>query len=259
MNATAKSPSLAFNLSRYFPILRLLNPRPYLKPTLIALTIGLLSAWAAMQLWNAPLWAATFIVLGALLPVGVRKWRDELREHGWVIMLLSVVVITQGVHTIEHILQWFQYHVLFWTPRQSVGLLSPADAEWVHFTWNWAVWFVVIGLLKGGLRNVWMYALLTVTTAHSLEHTYLLVRHLLVLNELRILGVTHIPAQGLPGVLGRDGWLAHSPAAEWSILAPYSGLITLMRLDVHFWWNTIEMALLLLAGNSFLLRRGVKA
>jgi hypothetical protein len=31
---------------------------------------------------------------------------------------------------------------------------------------------------------------------------------------------------------------------------------TALRLDVHFWWNVVEMILLICAGHLFLRRRG---
>jgi hypothetical protein len=63
-----------------------------------------------------------------------------------------------------------------------------------------------------------------------------------------------VTAQGLPGVLGRDGWLARSPASQGTFLCRLPGLTTATRLDVHFWWNIGEITLLLLAGNTFLLK-----
>jgi hypothetical protein len=73
-----------------------------------------------------------------------------------------------------------------------------------------------------------------------------------VLNELGQLGVTGITAQGLPGILGRDGWLARSELTRGTFLCNLPGLTTASRLDVHFWWNVGETALLLLAGHSYL-------
>jgi hypothetical protein len=60
-----------------------------------------------------------------------------------------------------------------------------------------------------------------------------------------------VTAQGLPGIIGRDGWLARSPITQGTFICTLPGLTTAMRLDVHFWWNTIEMALLLCAGSLF--------
>jgi hypothetical protein len=239
-------------------LLELLHPREYTGGVLVALAIGLVASWLTIRFWNWPLWAATALVLVALLPVGILKWRQDRRRYGPTVMLLGIILVSQGAHTIEHVVQWMQYHVLFWTMRQSSGLLSPANAEWVHFVWNWGVFIIVILLMRGGMRNGWMYLLLGVSLLHSLEHTYMLVRHLLVLNELHHLGVHNVGAQGLPGILGRDGWLARSASTQGTFVRGLQGLTTAIRLDVHFWWNFIEMVLLSAAGHRFLSRQWVQ-
>lgn len=252
MNQTLTLPALPQPLRGRLPLLELLHPREYIRAVFVSLVVGLAASWFTIRYWDWPLWAATALVLVALLPVGILKWRQDRLRYGTTVMILSILLVSQGAHTIEHVVQWVQYHVLFWTMRQSSGLLSPANAEWVHFIWNWGVFVVVILLLRGGLRNGWMYLLLGVSLLHSLEHTYMLVRHLLVLNELHQLGVHNVGAQGLPGILGRDGWLARSPWTQGTFVRGLQGLATAIRLDVHFWWNFIEMVLLTAGGHRFL-------
>jgi hypothetical protein len=109
----------------------------------------------------------------------------------------------------------------------------------VHFWWN-------IG--ETGLL------LLAWTTAHTFEHSYMMVRYLLVLQDLRALGVTNVAAQGLPGILGRDGWLASSELTQGTFICRLAGVTTAVRLDVHFWWNIGETGLLLLAANTYMQR-----
>jgi hypothetical protein len=136
--------------------------------------------------------------------------------------------------------------------RQSTGLLSPANAEWVHFVWNWSVFVVVVMLIRGGMRNGLMYMLLGVAFFHGIEHTYTMVRYQLVLRELHAMGVYDVSAQGLPGICGRDGWLARSPLTQGTFVRSLPGITTAVRLDVHFWWNVIEMVLLIGGGHWFL-------
>jgi hypothetical protein len=238
-----------------FPLLTLLNPGRLAPAAAVSLALGLAAGWTASHALGLPFWTITAIVLLALLPVGVIKWREDLRRYGATVMLLSIILISQGVHTIEHVAQWAEYYILLMPARQSTGLLSAANAEWVHFIWNWAVLIVVIALMRGGLRNRWALLLLAVATAHTLEHTYLFIRHLEMLSELRQLKVFNVTAQGLPGILGRDGWLARSPVTQGTFICTLPGLTTAMRLDVHFWWNVIEMTLLLCAGHVFLRSR----
>ena len=63
---------------------------------------------------------------------------------------------------------------------------------------------------------------------------------------------SNVAAQGLPGILGRDGWLATSELTQGTFICRLSGVTTAVRLDVHFWWNIGETMLLLLAGNMYL-------
>jgi hypothetical protein len=253
MTEQAASPT---SLSRpTAPLLELLNPREQTWTVLIVLALGLVLGSLEMWLLGWPLWGATVTVLVLLLVPGVLKWRADLRRYGLTLMVLSVLLVAQGFHGFEHVAQWFQYHVLRWSPRQSGGLISPANAEWIHFVWNWTVLLAVIFVMRGGMRNVWAWLLLIWATAHTLEHTYLFVRYLQVLQELREIGITNIGGQGLPGILGRDGWLVRSPWTHGTIFARLPGLTTAIRLDVHFWWNVGETTLLFLAAHTFLRSR----
>lgn len=254
MSQTLPLTSFSAPLDTRLPLIDLLRPGKLMPLVIRSLTLGIVAGWIGMRVWSLPLWAATFIVLAVLLPVGIIKWRADHLRYGTVIMIMSILLTAQGAHSIEHLLQWAQYHILNWTARQSTGLLSPANAEWVHFVWNWAVLLIIVTLIKGGIRNFWAYLLLAVAVAHTFEHTYMMVRYLQVMNELRALGVT-TTAQGLPGILGRDGWLARSPFTRGTVLCSLPGLTTAVRLDVHFWWNVLEMTLLAVAGHVFLRQR----
>ncbi len=149
-----------------------------------------------------------------MLPVGMFKWRSDLRSYGKTVMIISILLVAQGTHSIEHLAQWVEYYILLLPARQSNGLLSPANSEWVHFIWNWLVLITVIFLIKGGVRNFWAFLLLGVAIGHTAEHTYMFIRYQIVLNQLGILCVTNVTAQGLPGFFGRDGWLARSPLTQ---------------------------------------------
>ena len=237
-----------------FPVVALLDPRERARFVAVMLAFGLLLGWSTMAWFGWPVWAATATALAVLVVPGVAKWRDDARRYGRTAMVLSVLLVTQGIHGFEHVVQWFQFHVLNFTLRSSNGLLSPANAEWIHFAWNWSVLLVIAYLVWQGMRGPWAWLLVGWALAHSLEHTYLLVRYLDVLAQLERMGVTTVTAQALPGVLGQDGWLARSAATQGTFLCRLPGLTTATRLDVHFWWNVGEIALLLPAAHQFLLR-----
>ncbi len=233
------------------PLVQLLRPREQARLLLITSALGLV-LWGTLA-WQVgmPIWGATTMVLGLLLVPGARKWRADLRRHGVTVMVLSVILTMQGFHSLEHVAQWVQYHVLHWQPQRSSGLISAANAEWVHFIWNWSVVGIVVLLMVRGVRNPWAWLMLVWSVAHTMEHTYMLVRYLQLKQELGLLGVPQISAQGLPGILGRDGLLSTNPTLM-RICGRVPGLTTTSRLDVHFWWNTGETLLLAAAAHRFL-------
>jgi hypothetical protein len=235
-----------------FPLLTLLHPREQSGLLAGALAAGIIVGWWGMNRLDWPLWIATATVLAFLLTSSMLKWQADKRRYGPTAMGVSALVVLQGFHAVEHIVQWFQYHTLNWSLRASTGLLSPANAEWVHFVWNWMVVLIVILLVWGGLRNRWAWLLLIWGMAHALEHTYMFVRYLEVLAELHQLGVTTVTAQGLAGVFGRDGWLALSSVTRGTFVSHLPGLTTATRLDIHFWWNIGETTWIILAANTFM-------
>lgn len=231
-----------------FPLLSLLHPRERTWLLASAATAALL-VWS-YAVWRAgmPIWGATTLALAVVTPAAVVKWRDDFRRWGAAVTFLSVLLAMQGFHTIEHAVQMVQYHVLKLPPFRSSGLISAANAEWVHFAWNWMIVACVLYLVWKGMRSPWAWLLLIWSVAHGLEHTYMLVRFYQAVDELNRLGIANSGlAQGLPGILGRDGWLAYS-----GICGRIPGLTTIPRLDVHFWWNAGEIVLLLLASHPFL-------
>ena len=235
-----------------FPILTLLHPGAQTRAVCVLLGLGALAAVPAVLLAGVPTWIASAGILALLLIPGIQKWRADRVRYGSTMMVLSVLLAAQGFHSVEHAAQWIQYHVLDWPPFASNGLISAANAEWIHFVWNWAVVAVTLYLVRSGMRNLWAWLLLIWATAHALEHAYMFARYLDMVQELQQLGFPQLSAQGLPGVLGRDGWLARSPATQGTFLCRLPGVTTVPRIDVHFWWNTGEIILLLAAAHTFL-------
>jgi hypothetical protein len=78
----------------------------------------------------------------------------------------------------------------------------------------------------------------------------LFIRYLQLQRELWEIGVPPFAvSQALPGVLGRDGFLAKE------LLCRVPGFTTAPRVAIHFWWNLGELTLLLPAANVFLRQR----
>ena len=66
---------------------------------MIGATLGALGAW---QL-GLPKWAITAVVIVCLLPVILMRWKAELPRLGLVITIVSVLLKTQGLLTVEHL------------------------------------------------------------------------------------------------------------------------------------------------------------
>ena len=230
----------------------IIDLRAVAAPLTTGVLIGCIAAISASA-FKYPLWIQAACVMAGVMPAyGLHALRI-FKTYGWWFALLSLLVAAQGFHGFEHVVQWIQYHVLRWPFFKSSGIISAANAEWVHFGWNWIVLIVMSLLVKGGLRNRYAWLMLAWTIAHTAEHTYLMMRYLQALAELSALGVSNVSAQGLPGFFGRDGWLATSEVTRSSFVCRFPGLTTAVRLDVHFWWNIGETALLMIA-TAFELR-----
>lgn len=241
----------------------LLSPGRY--SMLFIWTVAVAGIVGGMIAWQArmPVWGGTLIVVGILTVPMTLKWYDDMHRYGLAATALGILILLQAFHTLEHITQVVQYYVLDRPPAEAFGLISSLNAEWVHFTWNWFVVALVLFLFYKGMRNFWAYLLIAWAILHGLEHTYMLARYYLLLQELSRLGIEPQPvAQALPGILGRDGWLAVS-----NICGRIPGITTASRIAIHFWWNFGEIVLLslaawagmhqLLAAHSARTRRGL--
>jgi hypothetical protein len=213
----------------------------------LAAVMGAILAGIFVTRAGLPIWGGTILFLGIIaVPVSL-KWHDDLVSLGTAACVLSVLLALQGFHTIEHIVQLMQFYVFDRPGIQSQGLISSLNVEWVHFVWNWLAWGLVAYLFKNGMRGIWSYPLMVWISLHTLEHTYMLLHYLHVAAEVGALGLPQFSAeQVLPGVLGRDGWLANNILLCRGI----PGLTTLPRVAIHFYWNVGEMTLLLLAARE---------
>ena len=238
------------------PILTILHPREHTRLIAVTGAVALAGAVGSRVVFGWELWQAVAFVLVVMTVPAAAKWRADARRFGWTAAVAGALVTVQGLHTVEHVTQWVQRHMLDEPLRRSNGLLSPANSEWVHFSWNWAVTLAIVFLMVRGMRGFWGWALFAWALAHTLEHTYMFVRFLQVQDELRALGFDNVTAQGLPGVVGEGGWLDVNGGSRVEFICRLPGITTANRVDAHFAWNTGEI-LLALPAVHFLLRSKV--
>ncbi len=160
-------------------------------------------------------------------------------------LLLGLVLIVQGMHTVEHLVQIIESYRLDYPPVRSLGVVSSLNVEWVHFGWNWIAWAGIAVAWFLGVRSWAMTLLFAWLTAHSLEHTYMLVRYLEVMRQMNSMKLPKLgSSEVLPGVLGRDGWISLEAPGTRTWLGP---LVSAPRVAIHLWWNVGEVAFLVLA------------
>jgi hypothetical protein len=238
--------------SRSFPILDILHPREHMRLIAVSGSLALGGAIISRVVFNWALWQAVALVLIVMAVPATIKWRSDTRCFGRAAAVAGALVTLQGLHTVEHVTQWVQRHILHEPLRQANGLLSPANSEWIHFLWNWSVMIPVVYLMSKGMRGFWGWALFAWAFAHTLEHTYMFVRYIQVTRELHALGFDDVTAQGLPGIVGQGGWLDLSAGPKLQMICGFPGITTADRVDAHFTWNTGEILLAIPAVHIFL-------
>ena len=84
-------------------------------------------------------------------------------------MVICILVMAQGFHSLEHLAQWIQYHILRWPSFVSSG--SDLDAERrdgsLHLELGGLL--TIAYLVRGGMRDRGAGVLMAWITAHALR------------------------------------------------------------------------------------------
>jgi hypothetical protein len=142
------------------------------------------------------------------------------KRYGW-LALFYALVVTQGGHCMEHLVQMVQIHVLGLSGPNARGVFGVLDIEVVHLVWN--TWVMLgVGLLlwrfPGNTALRWTALL---AGWHSIEHAYIFSVYL------------STGLSGTPGLLSQGG----------AIL----GGLPISRADLHCLYNVIESVPLFVA------------
>ena len=184
---------------------------------------------AVLQGW--PLWAIAVASLLPWFPLFAFEMVWTYRHYHW-LALFYVLVITQGGHVIEHVVQMIQIHILGLKGLEARGVFGALDIEWVHFIWNTWVGVAVLLLLYRFRKNPWLWLTAVIAGWHEIEHIFIMSVYL-----------TTVKA-GTPGLLAKGGLIA--------------GGLPLVRPDLHFLYNLIETTPLVI-GFVYQLRRSYDA
>jgi hypothetical protein len=189
--------------------------------TAAAVAIGLLTSW--------PLWLYGLVGLALWTPVFTAEVAWTKATYGWLALFYGLVVL-QGAHMVEHVVQMVQIHVLHLVGPSARGVFGALDIEWVHFVWNTLVFVALVLLVWRFPRNPLLWVTLAIATWHQVEHSYILSVYL----RTRV--------SGTPGLLSKGGVLG--------------GGLPLKRPDLHFFYNLAETATLFGAFATQLRRSG---
>src|SRR5260370_27600489 len=102
------------------------------------------------------------------MPLVFSAMRTIYQQHPW-LALLYLLVVAQAAHTIEHLAQMVEVHVLGWPGPKAGGIIGFLNTEWVHLVWN--SWVLLAGfmLLFAFRRNVWLWNLFLFAIYHEAE------------------------------------------------------------------------------------------
>ena len=180
------------------------------------ISVGLVATfWLGWAIWQV----AILVVL-AWLPLFLLKTVSIHRQYGW-LAFFFILVVTQGVHFLEHVAQMVQIHLLGLSGLQARGIFGMLNLEWVHFIWNSWVLLCAVLLVFLYRKNPWLWVLLVISVWHEIEHVYI----------MSVFLRTGHP--GAPGLLAAGGAIG--------------GGLPLSRPDLHFFYNLLEEVVLIIA------------
>jgi hypothetical protein len=175
--------------------------------------------WPAGQRGPLIVLGAALLVLAVdvamvVLVVTGRGRRLEL-PAGLALGGLTALVVLQGLHQTEHLVQVVQLLVTGGNADLSQGVVTRLNQELVHLIWTSAVWVGCAVLLLRYRHNRWLWVAFAVAGFHDVEHIYLYLVSLQPAIELH---------GGVNGILARGG-LVGGP---------------LQRPYLHFLYNLLE-------------------
>ncbi|HEY7348687.1 MAG TPA: cyclic nucleotide-binding domain-containing protein [Ktedonobacterales bacterium] len=193
-------------------------------PSILIVTIA--ASWLGMAtsiILGYPLAIIGIVTILPWLPVFASEALWKYRHYAW-FALFEILIVTQGLHFIEHIAQIIEVDVIGWPRSLSRGIIGNLDAEYVHFFFDT---FLLIGtsvLLFGKFRrNIPLWIAWVVAVWHTIEHWY--ITYFYTFDFPNYDGNNPLGLRAHEGLLGHNGLLWPS--------SPFP------RIELHFLYNLI--------------------
>jgi hypothetical protein len=191
--------------------------------SILFITIG--ASWLGMTaciVLGYPLAVTGIVTVLPWLPVLFTESLWKYKHYKW-FALYGILIITQGLHFIEHIAQIVEVDVVGLPRSQSRGIIGNLDAEYVHFFFDTFLLIGVIILLFRFRKNIALWVTFVVGVWHTAEHWY--ITYFYTFDRANF---NPAPA---PGLHAHEGLLA-----KGGLLWPNSPL---PRIELHFIYNLL--------------------
>jgi hypothetical protein len=192
-------------------------------PSIIFITIA--ASWLGMVtaiLLKYPLVVIALVTLIPWIPLFVSEATWKYRHYAW-FALYEILVVTQGLHFIEHIAQILEIYVLGVPRAEAHGIFGNLDQEYVHFFFDSFLEVGVIILLFKFKKNIALWITGVIGLWHTAEHWY--ITYYYTFDR-----ANYNPAPA-PGIHAINGLLGHG-----GLLWPNSPFL---RAELHFCYNLL--------------------
>jgi len=193
-------------------------------PSILGITIA--ASWLGMVttiILGYPLAIIGVVTILPWLPVFFSEAIWKYRHYAWV-GLFEILIITQGLHFIEHIAQIVEVDVVGLPRALSRGIIGNLDAEYVHFFFDTFLLVGVTILLFGKFRkNIALWICWVVAIWHTTEHWYI--------TYFYTFDYKNYDPNNPTGLRAHEGLLGHN-----GLLWPNSPF---QRIELHFLYNLL--------------------
>ncbi len=206
------------------------------------------------------LWAIALATILPWVPLFTMKVLWTSKHYGFMALYL-VIMILQGGHVAEHVVQMLQFIFIqdpahgcsgwSWYGGCSLahGVFGELDRELVHFVWDGLILVatIVVRIHFRNVKNIWMTLAIVAAAIHQVEHCYLFGNYLFN-NDFYNHGGNFLGIQIINGLAAQNGILGHNGllGSATGLNGPVNVLLP-GRINLHFIYNTFVFIPMVLA------------